>query len=283
MARSLLIRGMLVGLLAGLLMFTFGKIFGEPSVDIAISFEAAADAAKAHSAHEQAVMDHSAPGHDHAAAGSAHDHALMNAVEEPEPELFSRGTQSGIGLLTGVTVYGTAFGGLFALVFAYAYGRLGAARPRAVAALLAAGGFLAISVVPMIIYPSNPPAIGEPDTIAYRTALYFIMISISVAAMVGAIVLRTKLVAQTDAWTATLSALGAYVLVIATAASLLPGIDEVPSDFPATVLWHFRLASMGLQLVMWSTLGVVFGLAAERLLAPSRHPGLGGRLQTLVR
>ena len=256
MARSLLIRGMIVGLLAGLLMFTFGKVFGEPSVDVAISFEAAADAAKATAAHEST---------------------------EPEPELFSRGTQAGIGLLTGVTVYGTAFGGLFALVFAYAYGRLGTARPQAVAALLAAGGFLAISIVPMIIYPSNPPAIGEPDTIAYRTALYFIMISISVAAMVGAIVLRTKLVAQTDAWTATLSALGVYIVVIATAAALLPGIDEVPSDFPATVLWHFRLASMGLQFVMWSTLGVVFGLAAERLLAPSRHSSLGGRLQTLVR
>ena len=283
MARSLLIRGMLVGLLAGLLMFTFGKVFGEPSVDRAIAFEAAAGAAKAQSAHDQALLDHSAPGHDHAAAGHAHMQALASIVEEQEPELFSRNTQSGIGLLTGVAVYGTAFGGLFALVFAYAFGRLGTARPRAVAALLAAAGFLALSVVPMIIYPSNPPAVGEPDTIAHRTALYFIMIGISVGATVGAIVLRTKLVERTDAWTATLSALGAYVAVIIAAAAILPGIDEVPSDFPATVLWHFRLASMGLQLVMWSTFGVVFGFAAERLLAPQRYPGLGGRLPTLVR
>ena len=283
MARSLLIRGMLVGLLAGLLMFTFGKVFGEPSVDRAIAFEAAADAAKALSAHDQALHDHAVLGHDHAAAGPAHDHALLSAVDEPEPELFSRSTQSGIGLLTGVAVYGTAFGGLFALVFAYAFGRLGTARPRAVAALLAAAGFLAISVVPMIIYPSNPPAVGEADTIAHRTALYFIMIAISVAATVGGIVLRTKLVERTDAWTATLSAMGVYVAVIIVAAVLLPGIDEVPSDFPATVLWHFRLASMGLQLVMWSTFGVVFGYAAERLLAPQRYPGLGGRLATLVR
>ena len=283
MARSLLIRGMLVGLLAGLLMFAFGKVFGEPSVDRAITFEAAADAAKAHAAHEQAVMEHAAPGHDHAAAGPLHDHALMTDAEEPEPELFSRNTQSGIGLLTGVTVYGTAFGGLFALVFAYAFGRLGNARPQAVAALMAAAGFVSISVVPMIIYPSNPPAIGEPDTIAYRTALYFIMISVSIAATVGAIVLRTKLIKQTDTWTATLSAIGAYLVVIIAAAIILPTIDEVPSDFPAVVLWHFRLASMGLQLVLWSTLGVVFGLAAEKLLAPQRYPGLGGRLQTLVR
>ena len=267
MARALLIRGMLVGILAGLLMFGFGKVFGEPSVDRAIAFETAgaADAGK----------------HEHGAAGHSHEHAAVTS--NAEPELYSRSTQSGIGLLTGLGVYGVAFGGLFSLTFAYAYGRIGSVQPKAVAALLAAGGFLALSVIPMIIYPSNPPAVGEPDTIAHRTALYFIMIAISVAAVVGGIVLRTKLVRQTDAWTATLSAAGAYVVVIIAAALLLPGIDEVPTDFPASVLWHFRIASMGLQFVMWSTFGVVFGFAAEKLLAPQRHLGLGGRMQTLVR
>ena len=109
MARSLLIRGMLVGLLAGLLMFGFGKIFGEPQVDRAIAFEAAADAAKAPNPHDKAT-----------AAG----HANSAAAPQPSPvmnddgELFSRSTQSGIGLLTGTVVYGAAFGGLFALVFA---------------------------------------------------------------------------------------------------------------------------------------------------------------------
>jgi hypothetical protein len=37
--------------------------------------------------------------------------------EDAEPELVSRSVQSGIGLFTGVTIYNTAFGGLFALVF----------------------------------------------------------------------------------------------------------------------------------------------------------------------
>ena len=257
MARALLIRGLLVGLLAGILMFGFGRLAGEPSVERAIAFEAA---------------------HEH--AEHTHDHAAVTP-DAAEPELFSRGTQSGIGLLTGVSVYGIAFGGLFSLVFAYAYGRVGTAGPKPLAALLAAAGFLAITVVPMIIYPSNPPAIGEPDTIAHRTALYFIMIAISVAAAVGAIILHTRLARRTDGWTAGLVALAAYVLVIGVTAALLPGIDEVPADFPASVLWHFRVASMGLQLVMWSTLGIGFGYAAERLLAPQRR-GLG-RLQPLVR
>ena len=47
MVRSLLVRGMLVGVLAGLLVFAFGRFVGEPQVDLAISFEAALDHAKA--------------------------------------------------------------------------------------------------------------------------------------------------------------------------------------------------------------------------------------------
>src|SRR6185295_4507798 len=39
MARSFLIRGMLCGIAAGLLVFLFAKIFGEPNVDGAIGFE----------------------------------------------------------------------------------------------------------------------------------------------------------------------------------------------------------------------------------------------------
>jgi hypothetical protein len=41
MVRTLLVRGMLVGLVAGLLVFGFGKLFGEPQVDRAITFETA--------------------------------------------------------------------------------------------------------------------------------------------------------------------------------------------------------------------------------------------------
>src|ERR1700761_7607089 len=83
MVGSLILRGLLVGLVAGLLAFGFAKFVGEPQVDRAIAFEAQMDAAKG---------------------------------DAPEPELVSREVQSSIGLLTGVLVYGTAIGGLFALV-----------------------------------------------------------------------------------------------------------------------------------------------------------------------
>ena len=38
--------------------------------------------------------------------------------------LVSRSVQAGLGLFTAVMVYSTAFGGLFGLAFAFAYGRI---------------------------------------------------------------------------------------------------------------------------------------------------------------
>src|ERR1700733_3462492 len=247
MVRTLLIRGMLVGLFAGLLVFGFGKVFGEPQVDRAIGFESALDAAKAKA---------------QAAKG-------MQVVEQPE--LVSRKVQAGFGLFTGVVVYSAAFGGLFALVFAVADRRVADLGPRAVAALLAAAGFIAVYVVPNLKYPANPPSVGQPDTIGQRTALYFIMLAFSVFAMIAAAVLPKRLAARHGQWNAALIAAGSYLVAVIVAACVLPGINEVPEAFPAVVLWQFRMASFGMQLLMWATIGLLFGA-----LTPNRarraHP-----------
>jgi predicted cobalt transporter CbtA len=245
--RTLLIRGMLVGLLAGLLVFGFGKVFGEPQVDRAISFESALDGAKAKA--EEAKGIH----------------------VEKEPELVSRSVQAGFGLFTGVMVYSTAFGGLFALVFAVADRRAVNLSPRAVSALLAASGFVAIYVVPNLKYPANPPSVGQPDTIGHRTALYVIVLALSVAAMVVAAVLRKRLATRHDGWNAALTAAGFYLIAVIVVAYLLPSINEVPEAFPAVVLWQFRIASFGMQLIMWTTLGLVFGALTERAMVESRR------------
>ena len=169
MVGSLLLRGMLVGVIAGLLAFGFARMFGEPQVDRAIAFEAQMDAAKG---------------------------------EAPEPEIVSREVQSTVGLLTGVLVYGTAIGGLFALVFAFVYGRLGRLGVRATAALLALAAFVSIVLVPDLKYPANPPSIGNPDTIGSRTALFFAMLVISIAALVAAVNLARGLGRRLGAWNA---------------------------------------------------------------------------------
>jgi hypothetical protein len=230
-ARSLLVRGMLVGLVAGLLAFGFASLFGEAPINQAIGFEAA----------------HTPPGAE-------------------EPELVSRAVQSTLGLAAAVLVFGAALGGIFALAFAFAYGRVVQTGVRATSLLVAAAGFVAVELVPFIKYPANPPAVGNPDTIGRRTALYFAMIGITVAAAIGATLLGRNLTARLSPWDATLVAAAAFVTLVAMAGELLPAVNEVPADFPAVVLWHFRLASLGTQLVLWTTFGLLFGAWTERAL-----------------
>ena len=247
MTRELLVRGMLVGLVAGLLSFGFLKVFGEPQVDRAIAFESQMDEAKA----QAAAQVEAAKGH-------------VMAKEEPEPELVSRPVQAGIGLFTGVAVYSAAFGGLFALAFAFVYGRMGRYGPKATSALLGVAGFVAVYLVPNLKYPANPPSVGEPETIGIRTTLYFAMIVVSLAAMLGSVLLRNRLVVQRGAWNASLIAGAIYLVIIIAASAGFPSVSEVPDQFPAVVLWQFRTASIGAQLILWMTLGLGFGVLAER-------------------
>ena len=248
MVRTLLVRGMLVGIVAGLLSFGFLKVYGEPQIDRAIAFEVRMDEEKA-----EFAKRHGMP------------------MLEEQAELVSRPVQAGLGLFVAVMVYSAAFGGLFGLAFAFAQGRMpGELSPRALAALLALIGFVAIYLVPNLKYPANPPSVGNPDTIGTRTALYFGMIGISLIAIVGAVNFRRMLTARYGAWNATLMVAGYYLIVMVVAALLLPTVNEVPDEFPAVVLWKFRVASLGAQVILWATLGLLFGGLTQRAYVHSR-------------
>ncbi|MGF6660638.1 putative cobalt transporter CbtA [Paraburkholderia atlantica] len=231
MVGKLLVRGMLAGIVAGLLTFAFARIVGEPQVDQAISLEEKAAAARG---------------------------------EAPEHEIVSRETQAGLGLLTGVVTYGAAFGGLFSLVFAYAYGRAGMLSVRALSAWLALGAFISVVVVPNIRYPANPPSIGDPETIGTRTGLFFLMIAISLATMVFSLKVRRRAAAKLGAWNGSIVAGLVFVVIIAAVQLSMPVINEVPATFPAVLLWKFRVAAIGMQVVMWTTIGLLFGAIVER-------------------
>ena len=245
MVGAMLLRGMLIGVLAGLLGFGFLKLAGEPNVDRAIAFETQLDEQKAMAEHQPA---------------------------EQEPEIVSRRVQAGIGLFTGVMLYSAAFGGLFALAFAVAYGRVGALSPRTLSLVLAALGFVAVHLVPSLKYPPNPPSVGDPDTIGLRTALYFSLIAVSLVAMIAAGMLRSRLQKRLGAWNAWLVAGAAYLALMIAVGLALPRIDEVPEAFPAVVLWQFRVVSLGAQLILWATLGLAFGALAERAAVPATTP-----------
>jgi hypothetical protein len=45
----------------------------------------------------------------------------------------------------------------------------------------------------------------------------------------------------------------------------------VPTDFPAVTLWDFRVSALGMQAVLWSALGISFGVLAEPILQANRR------------
>ena len=241
MTGRLLVRGMLVGLLAGLLAFSFAKVFGEPEIDRAIAFE----------------------------EGMSHSHSHGDAEEE-EPELVSREVQSTFGLLTGVLVYSVSLGGIFALVFAYSLGRVGNVGPRGLAALLALAAFVVLYLVPGLVYPANPPAVGNPDTIGKRTQLFFLMLLVSLAAAIIAVSAGRKFIASSGLWNGVIKGVVLYLVIVSIAGFLFPTFNEAPDGFSALLLWKFRVASLGIQAVLWTALGLIFGVVAERLLLPNK-------------
>ncbi len=100
MVRTLLVRGLLLGLLATLVAGVFAFTAGEPRIDEAIALENAA---------------------------AAHEHGAAPAHEHEHGEEVSRGTQkAGLFLATGL--YGLAAYGVFALVYAALRGRVGPGR-----------------------------------------------------------------------------------------------------------------------------------------------------------
>ncbi|KRB51636.1 hypothetical protein ASE04_08795 [Rhizobium sp. Root708] len=240
MVGNLLLRGMLAGVIAGILVFAFAHTFGEPLVDQAIAFEEA---------------------------------AAQAAGEASEPEIVTRATQAGIGLFTGVMAYSVAVGGLFALVFAFVQGRISSLSARGTSAVIAIAAFVAVVLVPNVKYPANPPAVGNPDTIGVRTELFFLMIVVSIAALVAAIVVARRLAPRFGLWNGAIIAGLCHMLFIGIVQYLLPPINEVPENYSAMVLWRFRTTSIGMHVILWAAIGLVFGALANRKLSASagRH------------
>jgi uncharacterized membrane protein YidH (DUF202 family) len=234
MLRNLLICGLIAGLCGGLLATGFASVVGESQVNRAISFERARDRA---------------------------------AGAPEEAPVVSRAMQRSFGLLTAAVLYGLSLGGLFALAFAAAYGRIGRASPARTSVWLALGAFVTVYLVPFIKYPANPPAIGDPDTIGRRTALYITMIAISLLAAVAAVRFRAALRAHRSDSTSTLAAGALYLVIVIVAGLALPTVNEVPPNFPAVTLFAFREASIGMQLVVWTTIGLVFAATSSRVMA----------------
>lgn len=241
---ALLLRGLLAGLIAGLCAGAIAYLLGEPHINAAIALEEAA---------------------------SAHAHAEAAAHTHGDDALVSRaGQQVGLFLATGLG--GMALGAILAAALHYAR-RLTALPGPTLALAASALGWLAIEAVPFAKYPANPPAVGDPETIAQRTWLWLAAVALGLAAVAAAVAVarlsRASGVARVAGPTA------AFLAVAGLGVALLPTVNEVGPDFPASLLWEFRVASLATQATLWLVLGLAFAWLTERAqeaTAPRRPP-----------
>ena len=220
---------LLAGAIAGAILGSLNQIIVEPYIEAAIDIE-----------NQNAV-----------ASGELFD---------PNEYATYRIWQKSGGIAAG-TVLGMSIGALFGIVFAYGRPSLpGASNKRKALVLAGIMGFV-LFIVPALKYPANPPAVGDPETIYYRQALYVAFLSISGFSALGLAMLFKKMGAF-KARAAVVSAIYAAIMTVAFLA-MPPNPDEVTA--PMDLVTNFRIASALTMSAFWGILGIVLGAFWDRL------------------
>ncbi len=253
---AVIIAAAIAGVLAGLASSVLLTFTAEPVIDRAIALE------ESH----------------HAATGS-------NAAAEPE--IVSRPDQKGFGRFAAYGLGGAAYGVIFGVTFLSLGRRRGAGdawRRALLAGALVAGAF---TVMPFVKYPPNPPAVGDPATISERQWKYLALIFLSLVVLAGAARLSRSLRERQWLDDERLIAVGlAIVVPLGLICALLPPFSD-PIEVPANLVWRFRIASLGGNLLLWAVLAVTFGAAAVRRERELSNPlsedvSIGGALQPVA-
>ncbi len=228
----IILRAMMAGAVGGVLAAVFAVTIGERSINAAIAIEEAG-----------------------LPAGSGAEAA----------PLVSRSVQAYIGLPIAGILFGAFAGLVFGTVFASIRHRLPGSDDFRRSLALAAIAFVAIVFVPAMKYPANPPAVGDPATVGQRSIYYFSLVAAGIVLAVGISIFRTWCRNQFDQSLATaVTLVGGIVAYIALILIWPNSPDTVPADFPATLLWEFRLQSLTSLALLFSGLGVGLGVLLTR-------------------
>lgn len=230
--QGVIIRAVLVGLIAGLLVGVYHNIFTVPVIERSIMLE------------EERAAAELPPG----------------AQPEEEPPLVSLGAQR-IGMALGTAIVGAVLG----LVFAGAYGLLRWTLPEInpVALAITAGllGFWAISFLTFVKYPFVPPGVGEDSSLISRQAyqlLFFFLSALGVAGLLlGLNEIRNSVqseVRRQQFYALAVALYGVFLLVVF---ALLPNNPD-PVNVPATLFLRFNALSLLGHLLLWGFLSAGF-------------------------
>lgn len=249
------VRHLLPGAVAGVAAFVFSRVMIEPLTGAAIDYEGEREHAEAHLA---------------GAHGHGHEHG----------ELFSRAVQENLGAATGIVAFAVVMGVLYAVAYqvlqAVLERRGHRPDPVTTALLLAAGMGLAVTVLPALKYPANPPGVGVDDTVAERSSAFLTVTAVSALAAVVAVGVAVRWAREWGVWRAVGAAVGGYLAVMLVVFAAAPSFHEAPGPlhdaggglvfrgFPAELLADFRMYSLLNHVLLWLVIGVVFAALVSR-------------------
>ncbi|GAB2667624.1 CbtA family protein [Gordonia jinhuaensis] len=282
-------RGVLAGLIAGVLGFVFARIWAEPVINKAIDYESGRDDAL-----------------------NALYKAAGQSTEPDGPEIFSRTIQSTAGLATGIIGFSVAMGALVAVAYVVAHGRFNV-KARTLCWMIAGFGFLGIYLLPFIKYPANPPAVGHTFTIVQRGHLYLTMVGLSLVVLGIAVYAAYQLSKRFGTgWALLIAGIG-FLVVYGIILGVMPSLGHLSANadhakefgfassstetpqpitnildhavtidgktyqpgqlvypgFDADLLWKFRWYSLLNQVLVWFVIAIVFGALMGRLVGDS--------------
>lgn len=163
------------------------------------------------------------------------------------------------GSVVAGAVLGLSLGALFSLVFAYSRNALPGSTNLKKALVLAGIVWLTLYLVPVLKYPANPPAVGDPETIYLRQGLYLAIIAISGSAALGLGMAYKKMPVKSRKFLAP----AIYAAIVAIAFFALPANPDAVSA-PADLVNAFRLASGVTMTMFWFVLGAILGALWDR-------------------
>ena len=194
----------------------------------------------------------------------------QNAIKEGEVidpvELQNyRQWQKG-GEIAAGTILGMSFGALFGVVFVYSRSLLLPQSNSNLRKALVLAGIMwfVLFLIPALKYPANPPAVGDPETIYYREALYIGLLAISGFSALGLALLYRKLGSRTPNNKNRIIIVPLIYAAIIVGAFLIlpPNPDKISA--PLDLVQGFRIASAFTMSIFWGLLGLILGALWDR-------------------
>lgn len=179
---------------------------------------------------------------------------IIDPAELAAYRIWQRG-----GSIAAGAVLGTSLGALFGVVFAYGRQRLPGSTNLKKALVLAGIMWLALYLIPVLKYPANPPAVGDPETIYLRQGLYMAMIAVSGFAALGLGVAYKKMPEKSRKFLAP----AIYAAIVTTAFFALPANPDAVNA-PMDLVNSFRAASGATMTMFWFILGAILGVLWDR-------------------